>query len=165
MRPRKTPSSSSVSLTRRNLIITAVAVVAFTTIVILALSGAFTESTRSAAPRPVHSAPAALPSDVPQAGKVPTKVPNDPALRKNVTVSDCSQAGKGWKAAGKATNPSDKPLDYTLTVFFTSDKATVLNTADTSVKVEPGKTAEWTIQKDFPATAKTLCVLRGVGTK
>jgi len=137
--------------------------VALVTVLVLAFTGAFAGPAPEAAPSPVASA--GLPSGVVQAGKVPTKVPNDPALRKNVIVSDCSQAGKGWKAAGKATNPTDKPISYAVTVFFTSEQATVLNTADTTVKVEPGKIADWSIQKDFATTAKALCVLRGVGTK
>ena len=160
---RQTPESAS----HRRKVLFIVIAAAAVLVVVLSIIVTGLVSNKSASPTEVkQSSPgAALPSGVPQAGAVPTKVPNDPALRQNVSVTDCSKTAKGWKAAGKATNPTDKPLDYTLTVFFTSDKATVLNTADTTVKVDPGKSANWTVQKDFPTTPKTLCVLRGVGTK
>ena len=68
----------------------------------------------------------------------------------------------GWKAAGKVTNPTDKPITYAVTVFFSTDQGIVLNTA---VIVDTGKSADWAIQKDFATTLKTFCALRGVGTK
>jgi hypothetical protein len=152
--------------TRRNILIAAVAAAALIAVLVTALTGLFA----GGAPQAVNSAAspassAGLPSGVAQAGKVPTKVPNEPALRHNVTISDCSKTEHGWKAAGRANNPTDKTITYALTVFFTTEQATVLKAADTHVTVEPGKTADWTITKDFATTPKTLCVLRGVGTK
>jgi hypothetical protein len=124
-------------------------------------AGCTPPSTTAPSPGPSGSG---LPSGVAQAGNVPTKVPNDPALRTNVTITDCSKTDKGWHAAGKASNPTNKPISYTITVFFTTDQATVLSTADTTVTVDPGKNADWNIEKDFATTPKTLCALRGVGT-
>lgn len=108
---------------------------------------------------------AGLPSGVAQAGKVPTKVPNEPAARKNVRITDCARTDTGWKAAGTAANPGKKKTTYKITVFFTTEKATVLQTADTKVTVEPGKSAEWKAEKKFTPADKTLCALRGVGTE
>ena len=94
---------------------------------------------------------------------VPTDVPNTPALRANVAISDCERDGEGWKASGTALNPDDEAIDYTITVFFTTDKATVLGTGDTRVSVPPGESADWEIRADLTPAPGTLCVLRGVG--
>ncbi|MDQ0031065.1 hypothetical protein [Arthrobacter bambusae] len=159
---RKTPFTSHAFFTRRNVLIAAAAGIALIAVLVSALAGLSSGPAPQAAPSPAGSP--GLPSGVTQAGAVPTSVPNDPAARQNVHITDCSQADGGWKATGTAANPGKTPVDYTITVFFTTDHATVLNTADTTVKVEPGKTADWTISKKFTPTPTTLCALRGVGT-
>jgi len=124
--------------------------------------------TPAPAPSATPSHPAAadvngLPTGVQQATDVPTEVPNTPALRRNVTVSTCEKADDGWKAAGTAKNDTDDPVELTVTVFFTTDKGTVLGTGDTKVAVKPQSSADWTVTSKLTPTAKTVCVLRGVG--
>ncbi|MDP9904635.1 hypothetical protein [Arthrobacter bambusae] len=132
------------------------------------LAGCLLTGCGNAAPAPAPSATEtvnALPAGVTQPTAVPTDVPNDANVRQNVKITDCSSADGGWAAKGTANNPGNKAVDYTITVFFTTDQATVLHTAQTKVAVEPGKSADWNITEKFPTTPKTLCVLRGVSTK
>ena len=117
-------------------------------------------------PKTSHSAAAdvkGLPEGVQQATDVPTEVPNTPALRRNVTVSTCEKVDGGWKAEGSAMNDTDDPVDLTVTIFFTSDRGTVLGTGDTKVSVKPKSSADWAVTSKLTPTEKTLCVLRGVG--
>jgi hypothetical protein len=99
---------------------------------------------------------------VAQATDVPSSVPNDPAARKAVAMSGCSATDGGWRAAGTAKNGGDAPRSYHLTVFFTTATATVLATGTTTVDVDPGATADWTVSARFTAPSGTLCVLTGV---
>ena len=124
--------------------------------------------TASPEPRATPSPSAAadvngLPAGVQQATEVPTAVPNTPELRRAVTVSSCEKAAGGWKATGTAKNTTDAPVELTVTIFFTSDKGTVLGTGDTKVAVEPQAETRWTVASKLTPTPKTLCVLRGVG--
>jgi hypothetical protein len=120
-------------------------------------------------PAPVKTAtptPAALGNGLPSGvtpAPVPTTVPNDPSARKDVQMTSCVATPAGWKAGGTVTNDGAKPADYTITVFFTTNKATVIDNARTQLTVAAGKTARWTAAKDFAAAPGTLCVLRGVG--
>lgn len=107
--------------------------------------------------------PEALPEGVKPASNIPTKVPNDTKLRKNVLLSTCEKTDKGWSAAGTASNPGKKTVEYEITVFFTTSQATVIETGKTKVEVKPGKDAKWSIKKDFKTAPTMLCVLRGVG--
>jgi len=107
----------------------------------------------------------ALPPGVTQATAVPTDVANDPAQRKNVTLTDCAATEGGWKAAGTAKNAGESAITYMVTVFFTASTATVLAVGDTAVTVEPGSTARWAIESSFTAPAGTRCVLTGVAVR
>jgi hypothetical protein len=71
----------------------------------------------------------------------------------------------GWRAAGHATNPGTTSLDYAVTVFFTTESATTLNYAETTVTVAPGKTVSWSVNKQFTGPKSMRCVLRGVASK
>lgn len=128
-------------------------------------SGEAAAPAHSASPTVAAGAQAApgLPKGVKALTKVPADVPNDPALRSQVSVSSCSSVDGGWRAAGKATNPGTSPATYRITVFFTTSTATVIGTAHTRVTVKPGEDKEWTVSDAFAAPKKTLCVLRGVG--
>ena len=116
-------------------------------------------------PTSTHTATdvAGLPKGVQQATNVPTAVPNTPALRKNVTLAACEKADGGWKASGTATNPGGDAVDYTVTVFFTTDKGTVLGTADTTLTIAPGEKKPWNVTAKLTPAPTTTCVLRGVG--
>jgi hypothetical protein len=94
---------------------------------------------------------------------VPSEVANDIDLRKNVQLTSCKRIAGGWGASGTAANPGTKPVDYTITIFFTTAKATVVSTGATHITVDPGDTQHWTVNKKFAANPKMLCVLRGVG--
>ena len=114
------------------------------------------------ASHPVSSGKA-LPSGVVGATGVPTKVANTPALRADVRLASCTPRTRGWKAAGTVHNPHSAARRYKITVFFTTDNATVIGFAATSVHV-PGKASKaWTAGATFHAAKPTLCVLRGVG--
>jgi hypothetical protein len=117
---------------------------------------------RSSASDGAKGAPA-LPKGVKGLTKVPADVPNDPALRARVSQDTCEAVDGGWRAAGTAVNPGKKAATYLVTVFFTTDTATVIGAGRTRVTVEPGATARWTVSDAFTAPKKTLCVLRGVG--
>ena len=103
-----------------------------------------------------------LPNGVAAATAVPTAVPNDPAARPSVKITKCAAAGDGWSAGGPASNKATHAKTYKITVFFTSEAATVLHTDSTTVRVKPGAKADWTISAKFGAPKGTLCVLRGV---
>jgi hypothetical protein len=94
---------------------------------------------------------------------VPTDVPNDHAARQNVRLTTCAATKAGWQAAGTVTNSGSKPAEYTITVFFTTKSATVIDTVQTRVRVPAGKAEHWSAAKEFPTTPGMLCVLRGVG--
>jgi hypothetical protein len=157
--------TSKARLTRKNILIAAAAGAALLAVLIAALTGLFTSpATQTASPAsPIPTT--GLPTGIVQAGNLPAKVPNNPADRKNVHITQCAAAEGGWAAKGTAKNPTDKAITYTVTVFFTTDKATVLSAARTTVKVDPGKRAGWDITSKFTPTSNTLCVLRGVGNE
>jgi hypothetical protein len=105
----------------------------------------------------------ALPPGVVGATHVPAKVANKPALRPDVSLASCSPRTHGWQASGTAHNPRSAARSYKITVFFTTDNATVIGVAATTVHV-PGKASRsWTAGATFHAAKPTLCVLRGVG--
>jgi hypothetical protein len=106
---------------------------------------------------------AGLPSGVTGATSIPTKVANNVAMRKHVTMSSCEKADGGWSASGTATNPATTPVGYTITVFFTTAAATVVDTAQTHVDVAAGGKQAWTVTKKFHAAPSMRCVLVGVG--
>jgi hypothetical protein len=104
-----------------------------------------------------------MPSGVTQATALPTDIPNDPKTRANVKLIACTSTKDGWKASGTVSNAGKSPTTTVITVFFTTDKATVIGTAQTRVTVKAGDKRVWTAQKAFSAPSKTLCVLRGAG--
>ena len=104
-----------------------------------------------------------LPAGVKAVESLPTNIPNDTAARATVQLSTCSKTTDGWKAAGDIANPGKASVTRTITVFFTTSTATVIQTAQTKVTVEPGQKVSWSTNPTFTAPAGTLCVLRGVG--
>ncbi|HVK22807.1 MAG TPA: hypothetical protein VM677_15725 [Actinokineospora sp.] len=104
-----------------------------------------------------------FPSGVVPATDLPADVPNIAELRNRVTMSDCVKTPSGWSAGGEINNPGASAERLQITVFFTDEHATVLDSAQTTVNVpENGKTS-WTASKEFGTLPKMLCVLRGVG--
>ena len=117
----------------------------------------------AAAPKSASAAPAAKVAPVYQ-GKIPAakSIGNVVTKRKAVTLAGCAATAGGWKATGTAKNTGTKSAKYTITVFFTTSKATVQSYAKTTVDVAAGSSAQWTATRAFPAAKGTLCVLRGV---
>lgn len=93
---------------------------------------------------------------------VPTNVPNQDSVRKDVKLLNCAQSSGGWSAGGTVNNTLGKAGTYTITVFFTSAQATDLAYATTMVTVGSGKTSLWSTKATFAAPAGVVCVLRGV---
>lgn len=106
-----------------------------------------------------HAAKAYLPAPI------PASVANDPKVRKSVSLSECSPTAGGYHAGGRATNSGTSPVTYAVTVFFTTESATTLNYAATTVTVDPGKSSSWSVSKKFTGPKAMRCVLRGVATK
>jgi hypothetical protein len=93
---------------------------------------------------------------------VPTRIANEPKVRKNVVQTKCAAIPGGWGAAGTATNPGKKEVTYKIVVHFTTTKATTLDYAQVLVPVQPGKTVPWTAKKEFQAEKKMLCPMPGI---
>ncbi|SDO68437.1 hypothetical protein SAMN04515671_1693 [Nakamurella panacisegetis] len=104
-----------------------------------------------------------LPKGVTAAASIPTSALNKANLRANVALTGCKSVTGGWGATGTATNPGKKAIAYTITVFFTTTAATVIDTSQTHFTVKPGEKKTWTATKQFTTPPKMLCVLRGVG--
>src|SRR3954470_9498104 len=96
-------------------------------------------------------------------GGKPSQIANSVKLRRQVQITSCVSTAGGWKAAGSAVNPAKKRLHLTITVFFTTTAATVLDYARTKVTVPPGATRTWTAAARFRPEPTMRCVLRGVG--
>jgi len=113
---------------------------------------------------PPTKAAGALPAGVVGATNVPVHVPNSARLRADVVLSKCSARAGGWAAAGTVHNANRTSNQrYLITVFFTTNRATVIGTAKTAVVVDPGQSRPWSLSAKFHAATPTLCVLRGVG--
>ena len=93
---------------------------------------------------------------------IPQKVPNQVHVRKDVTMVNCGATPDGWSAGGTVKNTAGHSATYHITVFFTSDQATDLAFASTSVAVNGGQTKLWSVAASFAAPTTVLCVLRGV---
>jgi hypothetical protein len=95
-------------------------------------------------------------------GIVPTRVPNEVSVRKDAQLLSCGATKGGWSAGGTVKNSLGRDATYQITIFFTSDQATDLAYAKTSVPVSAGQSERWSAPADFAPPAQVLCVLRGV---
>lgn len=93
---------------------------------------------------------------------LPSKVLNQPAVRKDVVTSGCASVPGGWGATGTVTNSSAKERTYKIVVYFTTTHATALDYAQASVTVAPAKTQKWNASKKFDAQQQMYCVLAGI---
>ncbi|MEU7524301.1 hypothetical protein AB0A74_01045 [Saccharothrix sp. NPDC042600] len=139
-----------------------VSAVAACVLVAAAVVSACSAGEKPAAPSsPSTSSGSVAPS---AAADIPASVANDVDRRKHAVITSCRPGPDGgWEARGTVTNSGQAAHDYSITIFFTTENATVLDHAATSVTVEGGATGEWSAQKNFPAPPNVLCVLRGVG--
>jgi hypothetical protein len=93
---------------------------------------------------------------------VPNSVPNQDAVRTDVTMSTCAPAHGGWTAGGTIKNTLGHDATYQITVFFTSAQASDLAYGETSTTVNAKASAPWTVTATFDAPSTVRCVLRGV---
>ena len=93
----------------------------------------------------------------------PSAIRNDVKLHRQTAITSCTSRPGGWQASGKSVNPGKDDVHLTITVFFTTTTATVLDYATAKVKVPAGGSAKWTAAATFHAEPNMLCVLRGVG--
>jgi len=123
-------------------------------------------------PRPVSQAVAGSPGSGPPhrdapadaaAARIPLRVPNSVTARRAVTLAGCTATSAGGQAAGTVTAP--RAAAYTITVFFTTSKATVVGYAITTVHATPGRATPWQASSDFRAPHGMRCVLRGVAAR
>lgn len=136
----------------------------------LALAGCTSSgggAARTDSPAPTTGTPSSSAKTTPitQPKSVPASVPNSAGVIKDklVSITSCKATSGGWQASGTAKGKSGKKATYTVTVFFTTNRATVQAFGQTKVTVAKGKSATWTVAKKFTATPSTLCVLRGAG--
>jgi hypothetical protein len=110
------------------------------------------------------SATASAPSEQapPKPASLPTEVANDVAARKHVAMTGCAGDAKTWSASGTASNSGHSAVKYNVTVFYTTPKATVIGSSQTSVLVPANGQAKWTTSSSFQTSTGTRCVLRGV---
>jgi len=94
---------------------------------------------------------------------VPTQVPNRPRKRDRVRLTTCAATDGGWSASGTARAGKVGSERYRITVFFTTDRATVVGWGRTTVEVAAGQSVEWSVSADLAVEGDLLCVLRGVG--
>ncbi|MFF3443386.1 hypothetical protein [Streptosporangium sp. NPDC002721] len=109
------------------------------------------------------NSPAAEPTEASGgANPLPTKVDNEPSVRKNIVQTKCEAIPGGWSAQGTAKNPGKKPVTYKVVVYFTTTKATTLDYAQALVKVPPGEIVTWNAKKQFAAKREMLCPMPGI---
>lgn len=151
-------SSSTPKWRRRRLLLLAAAAAAVLSSCSNASSSAV--STSSTVATGGHGAVTTIPEQHP----LPSAIPNNPRLRHSITITGCSAIPGGWKASGTAVNTGSAPISYKITIFFTTPHSTVIDYADTSVTVAPGKKGTWTAQQKFATVPGMICALRGVSS-
>ncbi|HMH58129.1 MAG TPA: hypothetical protein VK537_03000 [Galbitalea sp.] len=127
----------------------------------LAVAAVACLSACTATPNPTTATATAAPKVV-GATDAPTIVPNDPDLRKDVTMTSCGAAKGGWQAGGKIVNHSSTARGYHVEVFFTSLETTVLGSGLVRVHVDAGASKAWKIEDKFTPAKPTVCVVTGV---
>src|SRR6218665_3272268 len=130
-------------------------------LVLSALAGCASSTNTAGSPSPAVTVPGFPPGVVPST-EIPTEVANTVELRAQVVVDKCGKTPSGWSASGVVTNPTDDPESLLLTVFFTDEKATVIDFAEATVQVDAKGKANWTAAKSVVVTPKMTWGLRGV---
>ncbi|WP_418058222.1 hypothetical protein [Pimelobacter simplex] len=104
----------------------------------------------------------------PRGVRIPAEVPNRQAKRAAVEMTGCAATDDGWAATGTAAGAGKARAragtrTFVISVFFTTDQATVVGWGRTRVQVPAGGSEDWTVAVDLPVTGDLRCVLRGVG--
>lgn len=126
-----------------------------------------TASSPVATPSPTSTGPASpyagLPAGVIPTTTLPTGYPNVAAVRQLVKVTNCAATKDGWQAKGTVRNSGSDAQKITITVYFTTPQATVIDTAQVAVDVAVGAKGQWTAAKAFTAPSKLNCLIVGAG--
>lgn len=97
------------------------------------------------------------------ATSVPEDVPDAPEVRAGTQITTCTTEDDGGTAEGVVGNPTDEDATYVVTVFFTTDAATVVGSGQATVEVPAGEEADWSLTADFVPPSDLRCALRGAG--
>ncbi|WP_315636790.1 MULTISPECIES: hypothetical protein [Microbacterium] len=97
------------------------------------------------------------------ATSVPEDVPDAPEVRAGTQITTCTTEDDGGTATGVVGNPTDEDATYVVTVFFTTDAATVVGSGQATVEVPAGEEADWSLTADFVPPSDLRCALRGAG--
>lgn len=73
------------------------------------------------------------------ATSVPEDVPDAPEVRAGTQITTCTTEDDGGTAEGVVGNPTDEDAAYVVTVFFTTDAATVVGSGQVTVEVPPAR--------------------------
>lgn len=87
---------------------------------------------------------------------------NVPSLYEQVELTGCEAAPQGWKAVGTARNDGAGRQELEVLVFFTDERARVVDSAAATVSVPAGSTRTWTAERKFEKPPGTKCVVRAV---
>jgi hypothetical protein len=126
-------------------------------------SAATSPSSTAASSAPASPVASSSSAKAPVVGD-PTVLPikNNVTRRAQAAVRVCSGDSTGWTATGTAKNPDAGAHTYTLTVYFSNTKGTVIGSGKTTKTVAGKATGTWTVSAKFAAPAKVNCVLVSV---
>jgi hypothetical protein len=112
---------------------------------------------------PSTTVKAAALRETPTSLPIISKYVNDVHLRPGVFTTACHASAGGWRASGTVKNAGHTAHAFTMTVYFTDSKATVLASGQNTVQVAAGDSGTWAVTAKFFAPAAVNCVLVGVG--
>ena len=122
-----------------------------------------TKSSSSSVPATASTGPTSSASPVyTPASSLPVISGNNVDKLHQVTRGTCGSVSGGWQLTGTIKNPSSSEVSYDILVYFTTTAATVINSAETTVKVKGGDTAPFTATKQFAGPPNMLCVIVSV---
>lgn len=101
-------------------------------------------------------------SSVSQPTNPDLNVLNEPAARKDISDTSCSDTGAGWVMKGLVTNTTAANATYVIEVTFTNVHYTIQGIEKTTVNLSSGKATSWSTT--WPSSVKTgiTCVLEAV---
>ncbi len=96
------------------------------------------------------------------ASSIPPPTGNVVPLFKTVQLTKCAAVSGGWQAAGTIHNTTGQAHEYQILVYFTTNQATVIDSATTSVQVADNQSADWQAGKQFNTEPNMRCVIVSV---
>jgi hypothetical protein len=92
------------------------------------------------------------------ASSIPPATGNKVALRKQVTQTGCAATTGGWQVSGTVHN-TGATRSYTILTYFTTSRATVIDSVTTVVHLGAGKTVAWHASKKFATAPGMRCAI------